>query len=208
MMHIHPDPKRILILGDGDAGGVRELLKYSNISSIDWVEIDKLVYETCKRYLPGCPPDLLEDNRISPHWIDGIKFLKNTSNRYDIVFVSVTEFCKNNVCESLYNDKAANLFINVLNTNGICVQSAGFASPRCKSSLSATMRNFKSVFPFTSLYTIGLPAFGIDWGFCVGSKTHIPSEPSKIRIDQLEFYDKLCHSKMFHIPNWISRILQ
>ena len=51
-MAVHPNPKNILVIGAGDGGVIRELTRYESVDNIDIVEIDELVVEVCKKYLP------------------------------------------------------------------------------------------------------------------------------------------------------------
>ena len=51
-MATNPDIKRVLVIGAGDGGTIRELTRFKNIEHIDMVEIDPLVVEVCRKYLP------------------------------------------------------------------------------------------------------------------------------------------------------------
>ena len=71
-MAVHPNVKRVLVIGAGDGGVVRELVRYPDIESIDMVEIDPLVVEVCRQYLPktACRFD---DPRLTIHYEDGLR---------------------------------------------------------------------------------------------------------------------------------------
>ena len=89
-MCVHPSAKRILVIGGGDGGTVRELLRYPTIEHIDLVEIDELVVEVCRKYLPqtaGC----LGDPRIHCHFEDGLKFIRHCEDEYDLIIVDSTD---------------------------------------------------------------------------------------------------------------------
>ena len=70
-MAVHANPKNILVIGAGDGGVVRELTRYASVESIDLVEIDELVVEVCKKYLPttACRFD---DPRVHVYYEDGV----------------------------------------------------------------------------------------------------------------------------------------
>ena len=72
-MAVHPNPENILVIGAGDGGVVRELTRYQSPKCIDLVEIDELVIEVCRKYLPktACR---LDDPRVHIHIADGLKF--------------------------------------------------------------------------------------------------------------------------------------
>ena len=72
-MAVHPLVKKVLVIGAGDGGVIRELTRYPEIEHIDMVEIDPLVVEVCRKYLPktACR---LGDPRLSIHYEDGLKY--------------------------------------------------------------------------------------------------------------------------------------
>ena len=81
-MAVHPNVKKVLVIGAGDGGVIRELCRYSSIEHIDMVEIDELVVEVCKKYLPltACS---LDDERVHITYQDGLKYVRNHENEYE-----------------------------------------------------------------------------------------------------------------------------
>ena len=89
-MAVHPEVKNVLVIGAGDGGVIRELVRYPEISHIDMVEIDPLVVEVCRKYLPqtACR---LDDPRLTIHYEDGLKFIRARENEYDLIIVDSTD---------------------------------------------------------------------------------------------------------------------
>ena len=89
-MSVHPNVKNVLVIGAGDGGVVRELTKYDEIERIDMVEIDKMVVDICREYLPftACK---LDDKRVNIFYQDGLKFVRNKENEYDLIIVDSTD---------------------------------------------------------------------------------------------------------------------
>ena len=85
-MAVHPNVKKVLVIGAGDGGVIRELTKYHDIEQIDMVEIDPLVVEVCKKYLPqtACRFD---DERLNIYYEDGLRFVRFHENEYDLIIV-------------------------------------------------------------------------------------------------------------------------
>ena len=83
---VHPAVKQVLVIGAGDGGVIRELTRYHEIEHIDMVEIDPLVVEVCRKYLPktACR---LDDERLTIHYEDGLKFVRSCENQYDLIIV-------------------------------------------------------------------------------------------------------------------------
>ena len=83
-MAVHPHVEKVLVIGAGDGGVIRELVQYQDLQHIDMVEIDPLVVEVCKKYLPktACR---LEDPRLTIHYEDGLKFIRSRQEEYDLI---------------------------------------------------------------------------------------------------------------------------
>ena len=89
-MAVNPSAKRILVIGGGDGGAVRELTRYPGIERIDLVEIDREVVEACKKYLPqtACR---LDDPRVRVFYEDGLRFVRDKRDEYDLILVDSTD---------------------------------------------------------------------------------------------------------------------
>jgi spermidine synthase len=89
-MATNPEIKRVLVIGAGDGGTIRELTRYQGIESIDMVEIDEMVVRVCKKYLPQTACSL-EDPRVHIYYEDGLKFVRRQLNEYDLILVDSTD---------------------------------------------------------------------------------------------------------------------
>ena len=89
-MAVHPEVKKVLVIGAGDGGVIRELCRYETIEKIDMVEIDELVVEVSKKYLPmtAC---CFDDPRLQIYYQDGLKFVRGKENEYDLIIVDSTD---------------------------------------------------------------------------------------------------------------------
>ena len=80
-MAVHTNPKNILVIGVGDGGVVKELTRYDSVESIDLVEMDPMVVEVCKKYLPNNACQL-DNPRVHIHYENGLKFLRRHESEY------------------------------------------------------------------------------------------------------------------------------
>ena len=88
---VHPEIHRALVVGGGDGGAARELLRYSTIEHVDVVEIDQAVVQACSKHLPVLA-DSLSDQRVSLIIDDGVEFLRRVQNgTYDLILVDAVE---------------------------------------------------------------------------------------------------------------------
>jgi spermidine synthase len=89
-LFVHPQPRKVLVIGGGDGGTVREVLKHESIQRVVMVEIDEAVVEACRQYLPTVS-SALEDPRLELLYEDGVRFVSETPERFDIVIVDSTD---------------------------------------------------------------------------------------------------------------------
>ena len=89
-MAVHPNAKRILIIGGGDGGVAKELIKYPSVEHIDVVETDKMFVDVCRRFFPEVACGL-EDERISMFYDDGLRFLRRKHDEYDLIINDSTD---------------------------------------------------------------------------------------------------------------------
>ena len=87
-MATNPKIKKVLVIGAGDGGTVRELTKYHSIEQIDMVEIDKMVVDVCREYIPQTARKL-DDPRVNLFFEDGLKFVRKKENEYDLIIVDL-----------------------------------------------------------------------------------------------------------------------
>lgn len=87
---VHPNPKRILVIGGGDGGVVREVLKHPEVQTVHLCEIDKMVVSVCRQYFPSLA-SCLQDSRVRLFYQDGAKFIAERRGYYDVIIVDSTD---------------------------------------------------------------------------------------------------------------------
>ena len=80
----HPNPENVLVIGGGDGGTIREILKHSSVNKAVLVEIDERVVEISKKFLPTIS-NALDDPRAKVVIEDGIKYVKENKNQFDVI---------------------------------------------------------------------------------------------------------------------------
>jgi spermidine synthase len=89
-LFVHPQPRKVLIIGGGDGGTVREVLKHESVERVVMVEIDEIVVQACREHLPSVSA-ALEDPRVKLLFDDGVRYVSETPERFDIVIVDSTD---------------------------------------------------------------------------------------------------------------------
>ncbi len=149
----HPNPKKVWIIGGGDCGTLREVLKHKSVEEAVQIDIDEVVTRMAELYFP----ELCESNsdpRADLKFIDGIKWIKDAApNSVDIIIVDSTDPV--GPAEGLFNEDFYRGCFAALGENGILVQQS--ESPLLHLELLKDMRNAMKTAGFNALQTLYFP---------------------------------------------------
>lgn len=168
-MAVNPKIRDVLVIGAGDGGVVRELTKYDSIERIDMAEIDKMVVDICKEYLPltACK---LDDERVKIYYEDGLKFVRSKENAYDLIIVDSTD--PFGPGEDLFTKEFYGNCYKALKDSGILVnQHESPYYPNDALAAKRTHQRINSVFPVAKVYQAHIPTYPSGhWLFGFASK--------------------------------------
>ncbi|MGN0584928.1 MAG: polyamine aminopropyltransferase [Ruminococcus sp.] len=205
-MATNPDIKKVLVIGAGDGGTVRELCRYDTIEHIDMVEIDYKVVEIAREYLPftACS---LDDPRVHIHYQDGLRFVRRVpEGMYDLIIVDSTD--PFGVGEGLFTKEFYGNCYKALSAEGILVnqhESTFYESYR--NSMKRAHSRIKSLFPVALVYQAHIPTYPSGhWLFGFASKKFDPrTDLQAMRWNRLglktKYYNTILHQGCFAIPN-------
>lgn len=211
-MAVHPCVKKVLVIGAGDGGVIRELCHYSTIERIDMVEIDELVVEVCKKYLPktAC---CLHDERLNIHYQDGLKFVRRCKEEYDLIIVDSTD--PFGPGEGLFTKEFYGNCYKALKEDGIMVNQ--HESPFYAEDAIAMQRAHKRIvesFPISRVYQAHIPTYPSGhWLFGFASKKYHPvKDLNAVKWNALGFqtryYNTQLHVGAFALPNYVEELLR
>ncbi|MBD1379707.1 spermidine synthase [Metabacillus arenae] len=199
----HPNPENVLVVGGGDGGVIREVLKHHSVKKATLVDIDGKVIEYSKKYLPEIAGKL-DDPRVEVNVGDGFMHIAESENIYDVIMVDSTEPV----------GPAVNLFTkgfyagisNALKEDGIFVAQSD--NPWFTPDLIRNVqRDVREIFPITKLYIANIPTYpsGL-WTFTIGSKKHDPLEVREERFYEIDtkYYTKEIHNAAFVLPKFVA----
>ncbi len=199
-LNFHPEPKQILIIGGGDLGVAREVIKYPQVESIDLVEIDELVVKVCKSDLQEVSGNL-SDSRINFIFQDGVEFVKQHKNHYDVIIVD--SFDSNDSSKNLFELSFYRNIHQALKDDGIMVCQSG--SPFFHLNiLQQTYDHVSSLFPFTYLYTATIPTYpGGLLSLTIGSKKYSTVMNPEQFNKNARYVNEDVLKSTFHLPQFI-----
>lgn len=211
-MAVHPNPKNILVIGAGDGGVVRELTRYNTVENIDLVEIDELVVEVSKKYLPttACR---LDDERVHIFYEDGVKFIRRCEDEYDVIIVDSTD--PFGPGEGLFTKEFYGSCFKALHDDGIMVNQ--HESPFYDEDAAAMQRSHKRIvesFPISRVYQAHIPTYPSGhWLFGFASKKYHPvrdyngTKWSMLGL-HTRYYNTQLHTGAFALPNYVEEMLR
>ena len=205
-MATNPDIKKVLVIGAGDGGTVRELCRYDTIEHIDMVEIDYQVVELARKYLPftACS---LDDPRVDIHYQDGLRFVRRVPEGiYDLIIVDSTD--PFGVGEGLFTKEFYGNCCKALTEDGILVnQHESTFYESYSNSMKRAHSRIKSLFPLALVYQAHIPTYPSGhWLFGFASKKYDPrTDLQAHRWNRLglrtKYYNTILHQGCFAIPN-------
>ena len=211
-MAVHPLVKKVLVIGAGDGGVIRELTRYPEIEHIDMVEIHPLVVEVCRKYLPktACR---LDDPRLSIHYEDGLKYVRFKENEYDLIIVDSTD--PFGPGEGLFTREFYGNCYKALKEDGIMVNQ--HESPFYAEDAEACKRAHKRIvesFPISRVYQAHIPTYPSGhWLFGFASKKYHPL--NDLNTEKWEalglktwYYTTNLHRGAFMLPRYVEELLE
>ena len=209
----HPNPRQVLVIGGGDGGIAREVLRHRSVERVVMVEIDPDVMQACRRYLPKICGGAFGDSRLEVVVDDGAKYVRETSERFDVAIVDspdpvgpatvlfVTEFYRN--------------VARVLRGPGmmVCQTGSTFLQPR---EIGEAFRRLRLVFARVMPYVAAIPTYiGGFFGFLLASNRVQPLRVAPAVLEAryrrarlaCRYYTPAIHQACFALPANVRALL-
>ena len=209
---VHPKVKKVLVIGAGDGGAIRELARYPEIEHIDLVEIDEQVIQVSRQFLPrtSCK---LDDERVHIYYEDGLRFVRSREDEYDLIIVDSTD--PFGPGEGLFTKEFYGNCYKALKEDGIMVNQ--HESPFYEADATACMRAHKRIvesFPISRVYQAHIPTYPSGhWLFGFASKKYHPvhdldAERWNARELDTLYYTPRLHEGAFCLPAYVEKLLR
>lgn len=206
-LNTHPNPRRVLVIGGGDGGAMREIIKHPSVEKATLVEIDAGVIKAAKEYLPeiSCA---LDDQRVEVLVEDGIKHVKTHRDTYDMIIVDSTDPVGPAV--GLFGAEFYRDVFAALTVDGLFV--AQTESPFFNRDLiPRIIKDVGNIFPLACLYLACVPTYpGCLWSFTMGSKKYDPRQVDINNLPDLatRYYSPAVHQTAFVLPPFVAELVK
>jgi len=215
-MLTHPNPKRVLVIGGGDGGTVREILRHESVEEVVMVEIDGAVVEACRAFLPTIASEF-DNPKLDLRIEDGVKYVMESPDKsFDIVIVDSSDPVGPN--EGLFTEEFYRNAHRILTDDGVMVTQS--ESPRMNvRTFQELFQLYKHIFGKNSVhcYLAFIPTYTSGmWSFSYSTKgsAHPLSKLDSARADeftkkhQLKYYNSGVHKGAFALPNFVVELLE
>lgn len=194
ILHAHPNPRTVLIIGGGDGGTLREVLKHNSVERVQLVEIDRQVIEVSKRFFPGLTEGF-SDQRVQVKCMDGTRYVRQAKDHFDIVIVDSTDpvgYGKRLFADQFFAD-----ILSVLSDTGMLVIQTESLHFHHKF-VAGVQTSLSKLFKIVELYCVPLATYpGNWWTFSIAS-TKYPVDMQKRKQEvNTKYYDEDVHRKAF-----------
>jgi spermidine synthase len=203
-----PKIEDVLIIGGGDGGTAREVLRHPEVKNVDMVEIDGMVVDACKEFLPTIGTSW-SDPRLNLIIGDGIAHVRDSNKIYDIIIVDGSDPV--GPAEGLFNEAFFRDCARTLSAEGvISVQGEG---PLSMNKVHvALIQTMEKIFANVNPYYQGLMIYpGGEWSWIYASNQTQFKELNLHRVALIEetsrIYNRDVHMGAFAIPNHVRKAL-
>lgn len=212
----HPSPKRVLVIGGGDCGVIRELIKHvedDTVESITMVEIDDMVIKLLTKYLPQMAK-YHNHPKLKLIIDDGFKFLRETKLKFDVIITDSSD--PEGPAEEFFQVNYFKLLRNALNTRGIVIMQSLENIWLNLKYLKNLTKKCKYVFPNVKFCQCYMPSYTSGQLGLLVATTHESLDLTKPlrtfdkrKESQLfKYYNQLIHQSSFILPTWAQEYLE
>lgn len=208
-MNSHPNPERVLVIGGGDGGTVREVLKHDTVKEVVLCEIDGMVIDACKKYLPSIA-GMLDDERVDIQVRDGIDYISQQEDAFDIILIDSTD--PMGPGEGLFTEEFYSNVNKALKEGGI--MSAQSESPFVNQRQMKMMYPLlRKAFPKVNTFLGPIPTYPggyWSWAFCsntVEPLSFIAEDRVQKIAKQAKLYNLDIHKAAFALPNFVKKLV-
>ncbi len=206
----HPDPKSVLIIGGGDGGTLREVLRHPQIEKAVLCEIDRRVVEVSKQYLKTGVA--LESEKVELVFENGAEYIKHVRNQFDVIIIDSTDPTAGEGGHLFTQDFYKSCY-DALKDNGVMTAEA--ENPLYDFGwLKIAYKRVRNAFPIVRVYQGFMPTYPSGyWLYIFASKQTDPMkdfrvEDAKKMSKDLKYYNEEIHKAAFVLPNFIKNELE
>ena len=210
----HGNAKRVLIIGGGDGGILREVLKHPQIEHVTMVEIDRAVVEMCSEFFPAHSNGAFDDPRVNLVIADGVEFIVGNREKFDVIISDSTD--PEGPGEVLFSSRFYQGCYESLTENGVLATQNGVSFMQIDE-VKTTYNRFSQIFEDRWFYCASVPTYvggimTLSWGTNDVALRKLPLETIQARFKlsglKTRYYTPEIHVASFALPQYVIDALQ
>ncbi|MFW6347208.1 MAG: polyamine aminopropyltransferase [Cyclonatronaceae bacterium] len=211
----HPKPENVLIIGGGDGGTAREVLRHESVKNVDMVEIDEAVVRASKLHMPEVGD--FGNPKLNVIYENGLTFVDGPENTYDVIIIDGSDPVGPAV--DLFKKEFYENCRRCLTENGVLIsQTESPFVPAYHESIRSVQRAINDLFPVARLLLTYIPLYPSGmWSMSIASKQRDPLSEEVLREiaersasfqQKLKYYNKEMHAAAFALPGFVKQIIE
>lgn len=210
----HGAVKSVLVVGGGDGGAMREILRHPGVERVVLAEIDGEVIDFSKQWLPEVSKGSFKDSRVEIKIVDGVDYMKTGEESFDLIIIDSSDPVGPSAV--LFTREFYQSCHDRLAEGGILVTQSGLAAIH-SDVVEDTSKSFKAIFRHHGFYGITVPTFSggvMTLGFATDREANIAPDEGVIeaRFEALsidtQYYTPAVHRGAFALPRYLDRLIQ
>jgi len=208
----HGAVREVLIIGGGDGGALRDVLKHRGVRRATMVEIDRGVIDLCTEFMPSLSDGAFDDRRAEIVIADGTRYVKETERRFDVIIIDSTDPVGPAI--PLFSDDFYTDCRNILTQDGIVVCQSGVAFVQ-EQEARETYARLNRLYDDAALYVTHVPTYGFGFmtlGWGARSPRARETSPDVVRERfaaakiETRYYTPGIHANCFHLPAYLEAL--
>ena len=206
----HPHPAEVLLIGGGDGCVLEEVLKHRAVEKAVLVDIDETVLDLCRKHFAVCHHGAFEDPRFTLRIGDGLAYVRETDEKFDVIFVDGPDQTgAGEAGSTLYTPEFCRNCARMLKPGGmLLIQSdVPFHNPQ---SLALTHSLLSGLFQTIRIYTAPIPSYlggNMCFVYAADHNLDVTIPQREAQLTDLRYYTTAIHRAAFQLPPYITEIV-
>ncbi|MCS7165232.1 MAG: hypothetical protein RMJ51_03010 [Candidatus Calescibacterium sp.] len=223
-MILHPNPRKVLIIGGGEGATLREVLKYKSVEQVIMVDIDEELHKIVLEYLKEWHQNSFQNPKAKIIFEDVKDYIKRCSEKFDVIISDLNEPTGSTPAFKVYTDQFLTELTKICTANSVFVMQASdmkdllfwnYRKDQDIPLLKDYVELFSKYFKTVKIFHTFIPSFYSDWAFLMATNQQLEElSPEQIenRIKEritgnLKYYDSETHSMLFSLPKYVREII-
>ncbi len=203
------DAREVLVIGGGDGGILREVVKHQEVKRIVHVEIDAAVIDMSRKYLPNHSAGAFDDPRIELVISDGLEYVQQTDRKFDVIISDSTD--PEGPGEALFTESFYQGCHRCLDDRGVLVTQNGVCFMQLDE-VRDTARHFRRIFRDSHFFSASIPTYvggimAFGWATDDTALRHVPVDDISRRFKEsgirTRYYNAWIHRASFALPEYV-----